>query len=282
MLTTHGALQAQTTDLVAAWQWTADDHILHFLPLHHVHGVVNKLACPLWCGALVEFIKWDAHAVWRRLMELHGLTVFMAVPTVSGMLEQGRGLRHCPSYTQPYGRCMPSSSMLLMRRHLRTRRPCRRVFKGCDSWYGLCVLAAACACVGVSKTSTASRPPCHDLLLQVSGSAALPVPVLQRWRDISTHTLLERYGMTEFGMALSNSLAPSDRVPGCVGLPLPSVEVRVVDDDGTVITPPSDRPGELRVRGATLFTEYVGRPEATAEAFDDDVSVALVRPPRCS
>ena len=145
----------------------------------------------------------------------------------------------------------------------------------------VCVGCCMCLCGGVDDINCLT-PSCNDLLLQVSGSAALPVPVLQRWRDISTHTLLERYGMTEFGMALSNSLVPSDRVPGCVGLPLPSVEVRVVDDDGTVITPPSDRPGELRVRGATLFTEYVGRPEATAEAFDDDVSVALVRPPRCS
>ena len=82
VLTTHGALEAQITDLVSAWRWTADDHILHFLPLHHVHGVVNKLCCALWTGALVEFIKWDPVAVWRRIAQQHGLTLFMAVPTV--------------------------------------------------------------------------------------------------------------------------------------------------------------------------------------------------------
>ena len=62
----------------------------------------------------------------------------------------------------------------------------------------------------------------------VSGSAALPVSTLQRWREISRHTLLERYGMTEIGMALSNPLR-GERVPGSVGTPLPGVEVRLVE-----------------------------------------------------
>ena len=66
------------------------------------------------------------------------------------------------------------------------------------------------------------------LRLFVSGSAALPVPVLEEWRAITGHTLLERYGMTEIGMALSNPLR-GDRRPGFVGAPLPGVEVRVVE-----------------------------------------------------
>lgn len=49
--------------------------------------------------------------------------------------------------------------------------------------------------------------------LMVSGSAALPLPTLQRWEQITGHTLLERYGMTEIGMALSNPLKGS-RIPG--------------------------------------------------------------------
>ena len=70
-----------------------------------------------------------------------------------------------------------------------------------------------------------------SLRLMVSGSAALPVPVLERWRELSGHTLLERYGMTEIGMGLSNPYR-GERVPGSVGTPLPGVEVRLVDDDG--------------------------------------------------
>src|SRR6185369_11865817 len=58
---------------------------------------------------------------------------------------------------------------------------------------------------------------CARLRLMVSGSAALPVSVLEQWRQISGHVLLERYGMTEIGMALSNPLH-GRRVPGHVGM----------------------------------------------------------------
>uniref|UniRef100_A0ACB8EAS8 Acyl-CoA synthetase member 3, mitochondrial n=1 Tax=Sphaerodactylus townsendi TaxID=933632 RepID=A0ACB8EAS8_9SAUR len=51
VLSTHQNVQAVITGLVDKWQWTKDDVILHVLPLHHVHGVVNKLLCPLWVGA---------------------------------------------------------------------------------------------------------------------------------------------------------------------------------------------------------------------------------------
>src|SRR5207249_11576494 len=77
---------------------------------------------------------------------------------------------------------------------------------------------------------------CGRLRLMVSGSAALPVRTLERWREISGHTLLERYGMTEFGMALSNPLH-GERRPGFVGTPLPGVEVRLVDEHGSRIGP---------------------------------------------
>src|SRR5207248_534152 len=83
------------------------------------------------------------------------------------------------------------------------------------------------------------------------------------WREISGHTLLERYGMTEFGMALSNPLH-GERRPGFVGTPLPGVEVRLVDEGGTPVGPGTA--GELEVRGCTVFCEYWRRPEATAAA----------------
>jgi malonyl-CoA/methylmalonyl-CoA synthetase len=105
---------------------------------------------------------------------------------------------------------------------------------------------------------------CARMRLMVSGSAALPVQTLERWREISGHTLLERYGMTEMGMALSNPLR-GERRPGYVGVPLPGVEVRLVDDEGSPVEPGT--PGEIEVRGANVFAEYWRRPEATAEAF---------------
>jgi malonyl-CoA/methylmalonyl-CoA synthetase len=92
------------------------------------------------------------------------------------------------------------------------------------------------------------------------------VSTLARWQEISGHTLLERYGMTEIGMALSNPLR-GDRVPGSVGAPLPGVEVRLVEEHGNPVDPGT--PGGIEVRGPAVFTEYWGRPDATRDAFRD-------------
>ncbi len=105
---------------------------------------------------------------------------------------------------------------------------------------------------------------CARLRLMVSGSAALPVSTLQRWKEISGHTLLERYGMTEIGMALSNPLR-GERVPGSVGTPLPNVEVQLVGENGKPVLPGT--PGEIEVRGPGVFAEYWGKPDATRDAF---------------
>ena len=115
------------------------------------------------------------------------------------------------------------------------------------------------------------------LRLMISGSAALPVPTLDRWREISGHTLLERYGMTEVGMALSN---PYDgpRAPGTVGVPFPEVEVRLAGEDGGPVA--EGEQGEIEVKGPSVFAEYWRRPDTTAASFRDgwfrtgDIAVA--------
>jgi malonyl-CoA/methylmalonyl-CoA synthetase len=104
------------------------------------------------------------------------------------------------------------------------------------------------------------------LRLMMSGSAALPVRTLERWREITGHTLLERYGMTELGMVLSNPLA-GERRPGFVGQPLPGVDVRLVDEDGRDVA--EGTPGELEVRGPAVCLEYWQRPDETRGAFRD-------------
>jgi malonyl-CoA/methylmalonyl-CoA synthetase len=106
----------------------------------------------------------------------------------------------------------------------------------------------------------------RGLRLMMSGSAALPVQTLERWRDITGHTLLERYGMTEIGMALSNPLH-GQRRPGFVGSPLPGVEVQVVDEHAHAVA--AGTPGELEVRGPAVFREYWQRPDDTRHAFRD-------------
>jgi malonyl-CoA/methylmalonyl-CoA synthetase len=105
---------------------------------------------------------------------------------------------------------------------------------------------------------------CFRLRLMVSGSAALPVSTLHRWKEISGHILLERYGMTEIGMALSNSLR-GERIPGSVGRPLPGVEVQLIGENGALVSPGT--PGEIEVRGPSVFGEYWRQPEATRAAF---------------
>lgn len=107
---------------------------------------------------------------------------------------------------------------------------------------------------------------CARMRLMVSGSAALPVSVLLRWKEITGQVLLERYGMTEIGMGLSNPLHGTRR-PGHVGTPLPGVEARRVNEAGEPVGP--DTPGEIQIRGKTVFLEYWRRPEETKKAFRD-------------
>lgn len=107
---------------------------------------------------------------------------------------------------------------------------------------------------------------CTKLRLMVSGSAALPVNVLEIWQGLSGHVLCERYGMTEIGMGLSNPLH-GERIPGSVGTPLPRVEVRAVDEKMHDV--PAGTPGEILIRGPNVFLEYWRRPEETAESFHD-------------
>jgi malonyl-CoA/methylmalonyl-CoA synthetase len=117
-----------------------------------------------------------------------------------------------------------------------------------------------------SDRQRAMRDCCRQFRLMVSGSAALPVSTFARWQEISGHALLERYGMTEIGMALSNPLR-GERRPGTVGQPLPGVEVRLVTEDGAITR---EGPGMIEVRGPGVFREYWQRPDATRGSFKGD------------
>ncbi len=209
VVTTHANLEAQVTSLVEAWGWTADDHILEVLPLHHVHGIVNVVACALWSGATCEMLpRFDADETWD-VIAAERLTLFMAVPTI-------------------YKRLIAA-------------------WEAADAERQRAMSAGA-----------------RRMRLMVSGSAALPVQTLERWREITGHTLLERYGMTEIGMALGNPLH-GERRAGSVGMPMPLVEARLVDEAGVEVPPGTA--GEIEVRGPTVFLEYWRRPDATRAAF---------------
>ncbi|MFF6904827.1 acyl-CoA synthetase [Streptomyces sp. NPDC012389] len=104
--------------------------------------------------------------------------------------------------------------------------------------------------------------------LLVSGSAALPVHDHERIAAATGRRVIERYGMTE---TLMNTGIRADGVPrpGTVGPPLAGVELRLVEEDGTVLEG-TEAIGEIQVRGPNLFTGYLNRPDATAAAHTAD------------
>jgi malonyl-CoA/methylmalonyl-CoA synthetase len=102
--------------------------------------------------------------------------------------------------------------------------------------------------------------------LFVSGSAPLPASVFDSFRARFGHTILERYGMSETLMNISNPYA-GERRPGSVGMPLPGVSTRIVTPELKDVEVGGI--GELLVRGPNVFSGYWGRPDATAAAFVD-------------
>ncbi|MFE7933142.1 acyl-CoA synthetase [Streptomyces sp. NPDC057456] len=106
--------------------------------------------------------------------------------------------------------------------------------------------------------------------LLVSGSAALPVHDHERIAAATGRRVIERYGMTETLMNTSVR-ADGEARAGTVGVPLPGVELRLVDEDGSAVEAyDGESVGEIQVRGPNLFTEYLNRPDATAAAFTSD------------
>jgi len=220
---THDNLHNQVKCLLEAWEWTKEDSLLHVLPLHHTHGIVNCLLCPLTVGATVHMLpQFCAKTVWDILIEGR-VNMFMAVPTI---------------YSKLLGYYEKNDKLDTMK----------------------------CA---------------DNQRLMVSGSAALAVPVLDKWADVTGHVLLERYGMTEIGMALSQPLH-GERTPGFVGAPLPGVSAKIVswNDDGsynTILYADNSsssvaccESGELLIKGPNVFREYHNKPEATKKEFTHD------------
>ena len=212
VVTTHAHIAAQIESLIKAWEWHPSDRIPLFLPMHHIHGIINVTSCALWAGATIEpFAKFDQPAILDRVKG-DAYSLFMAVPTIYVKLIQA--LEAAP----------PADRAAIIAGFQRMR-------------------------------------------LMVSGSAALPASVHEQWTALTGQKLLERYGMTEIGMAISNPLR-GERRPGAVGQALPGVEIRLKAENGDVITA-EDTPGEIQVRGSNVFTEYWGKPAATAESFEE-------------
>jgi fatty acid CoA ligase FadD36 len=196
----RSAIAADLDALAAAWEWTAEDVLVHGLPLFHVHGLVLGVLGPLRVGSPL------VHTVRPRPEHYAAAqgSLYFGVPTV---------------------------------------------------W-----------------SRVVAEPECAQALasarLLVSGSAPLPVPVFHRLAELTGARPVERYGMTETLITISTR-ANGAREPGFVGLPVAGVQTRLVAESGTV---PYDGEsvGDLQVRGATMFSGYLNRPEETARSFTSD------------
>ncbi|KAK5129973.1 hypothetical protein LTR08_002566 [Meristemomyces frigidus] len=238
-------LVAQAHSLREAWQYTPRDHLLHVLPLHHIHGTVNALLTPLLAGATVEFMfPFNVDAVWHRFA-----APFLDPPSPPNDQTSKPHLRLPITFFT----VVPTIWARLLHTHTALPMPILKASKQ-----------------AISRT---------HLRLNISGSAALPTPTKLAWSTLTAgNVLLERYGMTEVGMALSCGLANADRIDGSVGWPLPSVEARLVDPDtGALIAANEDltadgkeRSGEIQLRGPTIFRGYWRNAEATRKEFTSD------------
>ncbi|MFD8972182.1 acyl-CoA synthetase [Streptomyces sp. NPDC059593] len=203
------AVAASLDALAEAWAWTADDVLVHALPLFHVHGLILGILGPLRRGGEVRHLgAFSVEGVARELGA--GGTMLFGVPTMYHRIADALGED-----------------------------------------------------TGLAKALAGAR-------LLVSGSAALPVHDHERITAATGRTVVERYGMTE--TLMNTSVRPGGEPrPGTVGTPLAGVGLRLVDEDGSVLSPlDGETVGEVQVRGPNLFSGYLNRPDATAAAFDGD------------
>ncbi|KAJ5159418.1 Malonate--CoA ligase ACSF3 [Penicillium canariense] len=217
-VTTHENITFQASCLVKAWDYSPSDHLIHVLPLHHVHGIINGLTASLLSGATVEMHpKFDPKVIWERWQDRGSSTMFMAVPTIYSRLND------------------------YFDTHIR----------GTDG-------------------EDAARAGAKALRLVVSGSAALPTPIKAKFAAITGQVLLERYGMTEIGMAISCGLDVDRRIDGSVGWPLPGIQVRLTEKETGRIVDAADEDGIIEIKGRNVFREYWRKPTATASEFTTD------------
>lgn len=200
---THKNLSSNAETLAKAWHFSADDRLIHALPIFHTHGLFVACNVTLMAGASMLFLaKFDADVIFDELP--HG-SVMMGVPTFYTRLVQDERL-----------------------------------------------------------TSEATA----HMRLFVSGSAPLTAETHEAFEAKTGHAILERYGMTETNMNLSNPYEGARRA-GTVGMPLPGVEMRITNRE-TGAEVPRGEIGMLQIRGPNVFIGYWQMPEKTREELLDD------------
>lgn len=245
---------AQAHALTAAWNINADTNFLHILPLHHVHGVLIALTLSILAGGRVEFaFPFKPQTVLDRFAG-------------NGAFDTDPGT----------GNKIPS--------------PPINTFTAVPTIYTRLISFLD----EPSNAALAASPDLQNgiqrLKLAMCGSAALPDPLRNSWDRVTKGAvpLLERYGMTETGITLTQPLEPSRRVAGTVGKPAPTIVARIIDlatnkllyESGTggVDSPAAIKPseiveGDLLLGGPTVFESYWRKEKATKETFLSDEQV---------
>ncbi|MEU6353833.1 acyl-CoA synthetase [Streptomyces sp. NPDC047072] len=209
-------------------------------------AVIPRRAITSTLDALADAWQWTGEDVL-----VHGLPLFHVhglVLGILGPLRRGGAVRHLGRFS--------------------TEGVARELNDGATMLFGVPTMYHRIAETLVDDPELAK--PLSRARLLVSGSAALPVHDHERITAATGRRVLERYGMTE---TLMNTAVRADGEPraGTVGVPLPGVELRLVEEDGSPITSyDGETVGEIQVRGPNLFTEYLNRPDATAAAFTSD------------
>ena len=190
---TRASLASNAVALMSAWAITAEDVLIHALPIFHVHGLFIAINSITAAGAKMLFrAKFDPDDV---IALMPRATMLMGVPTF---------------YTR------------------------------------------------LLSTPALTHEACANMRLFISGSAPLLAETHQQFEARTSHAILERYGMTETGINTSNPYEGA-RIAGTVGLPLPSIEVRISEAIGNI--------GTIEVRGPNVFAGYWRNPEKTASEF---------------
>ncbi|TFH85065.1 malonyl-CoA synthase [Billgrantia azerbaijanica] len=200
---THRNLGSNAATLAKAWHFSAEDRLIHALPIFHTHGLFVACNVTLMAGSSLRFLpKFDADVIFE---ELPRGTVLMGVPTF-------------------YTRLVADDRL--------------------------------------TPEVTA------NMRLFVSGSAPLTAETHEAFEARTGHAILERYGMTETNMNISNPYDGARRA-GTVGLPLPGVEMRITDRE-TGEEVPRGEIGMLQIRGPNVFIGYWRMPEKTREELLED------------
>jgi len=109
-----------------------------------------------------------------------------------------------------------------------------------------------------------------NLHISVGGGMSVQKSVADKWKQITGGFLLEGYGLTECAPLVAANPHDSSAYNGAIGLPVPSTEARIIDEEGKVLPSTPESVGELQVRGPQVMQSYWQRPEATKEVIDQD------------